>query len=35
LLGLEDNPLFKKYLKIFDNKALDRRADQLMEYIHA
>jgi predicted transcriptional regulator of viral defense system len=35
LLRLEDNPLFKKYLKIFDNKALDRRADQLMEYIHA
>ena len=35
LLGLEDNPLFKKYLKIFDNKALDRRVDLLMEYIHA
>jgi len=35
LLGLEDNPTFKKYLKIFDNKALDRRVDLLMEYIHA
>ena len=35
LLGLEDNPLFKKYLKIFDNKALDRRVGLLMEYIHA
>jgi hypothetical protein len=35
LLGLEGNPLFKKYLKIFDNKALDRRVGLLMEYIHA
>ena len=35
LLGLEDNPLFKKYLKIFDNKALNRRVGMLMEYIHA
>ena len=35
LLGLEDNPLFKKYLIIFDNMALDRRVSLLMEYIHA
>jgi predicted transcriptional regulator of viral defense system len=35
LLGLDDNPLFKKYLKIFDNKALNRRVDLLLEYIHA
>ena len=35
LLGLEENPLFKKYLEIFDNEALDRRVDLLMEYIHA
>jgi predicted transcriptional regulator of viral defense system len=35
LSGLEDNPLFNKYLKVFDNKALERRVDLLMEYIHA
>jgi predicted transcriptional regulator of viral defense system len=35
LSGLEDNPLFKKYQKIFDNKALNRRVDLLFEYIHA
>ena len=35
LSRLEDNPLFKKYLKVFDNKALERRVDLLMEYIHA
>jgi len=35
LSGLEDNPLFMKYLRIFDNKALNRRVDLLMEYIHA
>ena len=35
LLGLDDYPLFKKYLKIFDNKALNRRVDLLLEYIHA
>ena len=35
LLGLEDNPLFKTYLIIFDNMALDRRVSLLMEYIHA
>ena len=35
LHGLEDNPLFKKYLTMFDNRALDRRVDLLMEYIHA
>lgn len=35
LLGLEDNRLFKKYLKVYDNKALDHRVDLLMEYIHA
>ena len=32
---LQDNPLFQKYLKIFDNKALDRRVALLMEYIYA
>jgi hypothetical protein len=35
LSGLKDNPTFNKYLKIFDNKALDRRVSLLMEYIHA
>ena len=35
LSGLEDNPLFKKYLKVFDNKSLERRVDLLMEYVHA
>lgn len=35
LFGLEDNPLLKKYLKIFNNKALDRRVDLLLEFIHA
>jgi hypothetical protein len=35
LSGLEDNPLFRKYLKIFDNKALERRVGRLLEYIHA
>ena len=35
LSGIEDNPLFVKYLKIFDNKALESRVSILMEYIHA
>jgi predicted transcriptional regulator of viral defense system len=35
LLGLEDNPSFWKYLKVFENKALERRVDVVMEYIHA
>jgi len=35
LSGLEENPLFKKYLKAFDNKSLERRVDLLMEYVHA
>ena len=35
LSGFEDNPLFRKYLNIFDNKALERRVDLLLEYIHA
>lgn len=35
LSGLEDNPLLKKYLKVFGNKALERRVDLLMEYILA
>ena len=35
LLRLEDNPLFVKYLAVFDNKALERRVAMLMEYIHA
>lgn len=32
---LKDNLLFEKYLKIFNNKALERRVDLLMEYLHA
>ncbi len=35
LLRLEENPLFKKYLRVFDNKALERRVSLLIEYIHA
>ncbi|MCK4900011.1 MAG: hypothetical protein KAS38_14625 [Anaerolineales bacterium] len=35
LLGLEDNQSFWKYLKVFENKALERRVDVVMEYIHA
>jgi predicted transcriptional regulator of viral defense system len=35
LSELEDNPLFKRYLKVFDNRALERRVDLLMEYIRA
>lgn len=35
LSTLEDNLLFEKYLKVFDNKALERRVDLLMEYIRA
>jgi hypothetical protein len=35
LSGLKGNPLFEKYLKVFDNKALNHRAEVLMEYIHA
>ena len=35
LIGLVDNPLFKKYLKVFNNKALERRVQLLLEYIHA
>ncbi|HEY61368.1 MAG TPA: hypothetical protein G4N95_01820 [Anaerolineae bacterium] len=35
LLGLEGNPLFKKYLQVYDNKALERRVSLLIEYIHA
>jgi predicted transcriptional regulator of viral defense system len=35
LASLVDNPLFLKYLRIFDNKALERRVNILMEYIHA
>lgn len=33
--SLEDNPLFWKYLKIFNSKTLDRRVKILMEYAHA
>jgi predicted transcriptional regulator of viral defense system len=33
--NLEDNPLFWKYLKVFNSKALDRRIKILMEYAHA
>ncbi len=32
---LVDNLLFLKYLKIFDNQALDQRVSLLMEYINA
>ena len=35
LFKLVDNPLFFKYLKMFNNRALDRRVGRLMEYIHA
>jgi hypothetical protein len=35
LLDLEDNSLFRKYLKIFNNKALARRVEVVLEYIHA
>ena len=35
LQQLGDNPLFLKYLSIFDNQALENRVDQLWEYIHA
>ena len=35
LSGLADSLMFKKYLKIFDNKALARRVGLLMEYIDA
>lgn len=34
LSGLEDNSLFRKYLKIFDNKVLEHRVGLLLEYIH-
>jgi predicted transcriptional regulator of viral defense system len=35
MFRLEDNTLLNKYLKIFDNKALYRRVDLLLEFIHA
>jgi predicted transcriptional regulator of viral defense system len=35
LVGLAENPLFKKYLKIFNNKALERKVHLLQEYIDA
>ncbi len=35
LAGLADNPLFNKYLKIFNNKALEGKVHLLLEYIHA
>ena len=35
LLDLEDNPLLWKYLKIFNSKALTRRVEVALEYIHA
>lgn len=35
LSELEGNPMFRKYLKVFDNKALEHRVDLLFEYIHA
>ena len=33
--SLDDNPMFWKYLKIFNSKVLDRRVKILMEYAHA
>jgi predicted transcriptional regulator of viral defense system len=33
--SLNENPLFWKYLKIFNSKTLDRRVKILMEYVHA
>jgi len=35
LVGLADNPLLKKYLRIFNNKALEHKVHLLLEYIHA
>jgi len=35
LLGLQYNPLFEKYMKVFNSKALEHRVDLLMEYIRA
>lgn len=35
LTVLVDNPLLTKYLKVFDNKALNHRVDLLKAYIHA
>lgn len=35
LSSLKDNPIFEKYLRIFDNQALTSRAAALWEYIHA
>lgn len=35
LNSLADNALFEKYLKVFDNKALERKVELLLEYIHA
>lgn len=35
LQQLDDNPLFRKYLSIFENKALEDRVGHLWEYIHA
>lgn len=35
LLDLEDNSLFWKYLKIFNSKALARRVEVVLEFIHA
>jgi predicted transcriptional regulator of viral defense system len=35
LQQLGDNPLFSKYLSIFDSEALENRAGRLWEYIHA
>ncbi|MBI9046911.1 MAG: hypothetical protein JEZ06_20665 [Anaerolineaceae bacterium] len=35
LSGLDNNMLFSKYLKIFENKTLENRVVSLMEYIYA
>lgn len=32
---LEDNPLFRKYLRIFNSNTLERRVRIMMEYAHA
>ena len=33
--SLDDNPMFWKYLNIFNSKTLNRRVKLVMEYAHA
>jgi predicted transcriptional regulator of viral defense system len=35
LVRLADNPSLEKYLRVYNNKALERRVNLLLEYIHA